>query len=287
VLMNRRPRPRPRGAAGFPIGYGRHYRGYGLYELDQLYELPYLARMAQTRGRKGVNHQSDQWVMRDARTGAFLAVVQPSDSVAMPPILDLSRWKGDKNALSTVFRVFNAAISKSREADTEVQFTVEVDPGGAMRIVEDTPVVSHEIEADTEADGIELEQALEAARARGRNRVAEILAQPEMLNAEAFAKHLNTTRATINTKRLARQVLGLQGATRGYRYPAWQIDEEGRPFAALPDIFELLGDSPWAVYRFLVQNHPELGGLSGREALRRGRAQDAIAAAESVARAFT
>ncbi|WP_395335765.1 hypothetical protein WBP06_27365 [Novosphingobium sp. BL-8H] len=80
----------------------------------------------------------------------------------------------------------------------------------------------------TRREGTPLHAA--TVRSRGRDRVAEILAQPDMLSAEDFAKHLGTTRATINTKRVGKQVLGLQGATRGYRYPAWQIDEEGRPF---------------------------------------------------------
>ena len=224
--------------------------------------------------------------MRDARTGAFLAVAATED-FAFPRASELCRTLDvDEKSLSTVFRVLFAAISKRREADTELQFTVEVDPEGATRIVENSAVETGEIDAVEGDEAIALERALQAARARGRNRVAEILAQPDMLSAEAFAAHLNTTRATINTKRKAGQVLGLQGATRGFRYPAWQIDEEGRPFDALPAIFEALGDSPWAVYRFLVQNHPELGGKSGLDALKRGHSREALAAAESVAQAF-
>jgi hypothetical protein len=82
-------------------------------------------------------------------------------------------------------------------------------------------------------------------------------------------------------------VLGLEGAKRGFRFPRWQLGPDGKPFRVLPTLFERLGDDPWAVYRFLVQHHPELEGLTGREALERGESKQAIDAAESVARNFS
>jgi hypothetical protein len=53
----------------------------------------------------------------------------------------------------------------------------------------------------------------------------------------------------------------------------------------LPALHERLG-GPWAVYRFLVQPHGELAGLTGREALERGKVEAALEAAESVGRTF-
>ncbi|MEN2980530.1 hypothetical protein P7L78_09845 [Tistrella bauzanensis] len=50
-----------------------------------------------------------------------------------------------------------------------------------------------------------------------------------------------------------------------------------------PMLHERLG-GPWAVYRFLVQPHGELDGLTGREALARGNAKAVFATAESVGR---
>ncbi|HRK96171.1 MAG TPA: hypothetical protein PK694_07620, partial [Rhodospirillales bacterium] len=128
----------------------------------------------------------------------------------------------------------------------------------------------------------DLQRALEEARGRGRARAAEILAAEDMLSADKFAALLGTTRMTVNTKRQNHQVLGLDGAKRGFRFPAWQVDEDGKPFSALPALFERLGGGPWSVYRFLVQAHPELGGLTGREALRRGKADLALEVAESI-----
>ena len=116
----------------------------------------------------------------------------------------------------------------------------------------------------------DLQNALAAARERGQHRVAEILSSNDMLSGEAFASLLKTTRMTINTKRKKHQVLALEGVTRGFRFPQWQIGQDGKPFSALPKLFEQLGNNSWAVYRFLAQHHPELDGLTGREALQRG-----------------
>jgi hypothetical protein len=97
-----------------------------------------------------------------------------------------------------------------------------------------------------------------------------------------FAQFLGTTRTTVNAKRQSRQVLGLEGAKRGFRFPRWQIERNGKPFEALPHLFQRLGDA-WAVYRFLIQRHSELNGLTGRQALERGKAKEAIEVAETVA----
>ncbi len=104
-----------------------------------------------------------------------------------------------------------------------------------------------------------------------------------MLSAEAFAELLGTTRMTINTKRQNGQLLGLDGAKRGFRFPVWQLSREGKPYPELQVLQERLGGS-WAVFRFLVQPHGELDGLTGREALERGKSNAVLAAAESIGR---
>jgi hypothetical protein len=104
-----------------------------------------------------------------------------------------------------------------------------------------------------------------------------------MLNGEAFASLLGVSRATVNAKRQHHEVLALEGAKRGFRFPAWQIGEDGKPFAAIPALFERLGAGAWAVYRFLLQHHPELDGLTALEALRRGHDAAVIETAEGMA----
>ena len=132
----------------------------------------------------------------------------------------------------------------------------------------------------------ELLFALAAARARGRERIAQIVSGPDMLSAYDFARRVGTTRATINAWRQARRLLALEGATRGFRYPSWQIADNGKPFAAIPELFERLGDSPWGVYRFLVHYHSELNGMTGIDALRNIGDERTLEVADGVAEAF-
>lgn len=181
---------------------------------------------------------------------------------------------------------YGEAVARSHLAGRAMSFRVEVDPSGRAKI---TPIeeaggaVTGSSGGAAAAGEGDLERALEEARARGRSQVAEILAGDEMLSADQFAALLGTTRMTVNTKRQNRQVLGLDGAKRGFRFPSWQVGDDGKPFAALPALFERLGGGAWSVYRFLVQAHPELDGLTGREALLRGKEEDALDAAASIA----
>jgi hypothetical protein len=181
---------------------------------------------------------------------------------------------------------YGEAFAKSREAGRPVSFRVDVDPNGGATV---TPV--EEAAAEVKAFPVEepgetsaeLKDALTAARERGRIRAAEILRGEDMLSAEAFAEVLGTTRVTVNTKRQNGQLLGLDGARRGFRFPVWQLDTEGKPYPELPALLERLG-GPWAVYRFLVQPQGALDGLTGREALEQGKGRAAVAAAEGIAR---
>jgi hypothetical protein len=130
----------------------------------------------------------------------------------------------------------------------------------------------------------ELEAALREARARGDARAAEVLAGPDMLGADDFASLIGATRETVRQKLKRREVLGLQGAKRGVRYPAWQVTRDGGLLPGLPTLFELLGDSPWAVFRFLTQPSPALGGEAPKDRLRGGNVAEVLDVAEGHAR---
>jgi hypothetical protein len=181
-----------------------------------------------------------------------------------------------------------AAIEQAQTVGGSVRFTVDVTAKGHAAISAVDPIATESKSLlNSRSIGAGLDRALTMARERGRKRVAEILSGKDMLSADQMAQLLGTTRMTINTKRRNHQLLGLEGATRGFRFPQWQIAEDGKPFGALRALFDRLGGSPWAVYRFLVQHHAELGGLTGREALAKGRSADVIESAESVAEAFS
>jgi hypothetical protein len=169
--------------------------------------------------------------------------------------------------------VIAAAVEKSERAGRNATFVITFTASANKR-------------KSASAKEPSIADALSSARARGDELVATILSRDDMLSAHDFAQALGVTRATVNTKRQNRQLLALEGAKRGFRFPVWQIGRDGKPFDAIPALFERLGDSPWAVYRFLVQHHPELDGLTGREALQAGQSAEAVEAAENVAEGF-
>ncbi len=228
-----------------------------------------------------------------AAGAAFGAFVLDADTVAGSrttiPIASkaIGTLSRNRRRVGQLIDSFGAALERMQRTGRAVRLTVDVEPKGALKIREiDAGSDAAIADARPAVASAHLDRALAAARERGRRRVAEILSDPDMLSADNLARLLGTTRATINAKRLNHQLLGLEGATRGFRFPSWQIGEDGKPFAALPALFERLGDSPWAVYRFLVQSHPELDGETGRDALRIGRNAEVVEAAESVAEAF-
>jgi hypothetical protein len=184
----------------------------------------------------------------------------------------------NRQRLKPLVNTYAKAFERSRQIGQPVTIVSEVSAGPTNEIT----IVIEDPASSRGATG--LQEALKAARRRGAVRMAEILDREEMLSADDFAHLLGTTRVTVNAKRQKRQVLGLEGAKRGFRFPRWQLGINGKPFSALPDLFDRLGDDAWAVYRFLLQHHPELDGLTGREALEQGKSRQAIEAAESIAR---
>jgi len=157
--------------------------------------------------------------------------------------------------------------------------------GGTVRVtyvirsLDEEPEIEIE-EITPQRDALDI--ALAAARQRGSERVAEILKRPEMLSADEFADEIGSTRETVNKKRKRHEVLGLEGAKRGVRFPKWQIGDDGQLLGGLAQLFEALNGHPWAVYRFLLQESGSLGGRTGLEMLRAGSIEDAVGAARSI-----
>lgn len=134
---------------------------------------------------------------------------------------------------------------------------------------------------DQHIRGDALDNAMARARARGDKRVEEILGSPVMISGQEFGRLLGVTPQAVGKWRRKGLVLGLQGRTRIFRYPKWQITDDGQ---LLPGLKELTGElvHPWAVYRFLLQNHPELNGKTGLECLKAGRIDDVIEAVRGI-----
>jgi hypothetical protein len=209
--------------------------------------------------------------------------------VAMPPgkPKKRSQAKAFGKRPTPVEKAYARALQRSRKTGKAVRFVVGIRPDGAESVTgfeEDS--ANFAIPRRRDARHSQLDRALADARRRGKLRVAEILARPDMLSADAFAERLGTTRATVTAWRHKNQVLGLEGARRGFRFPDWQVGADGKPWRVLPQLFDRLGGDAWAVYRFLIQRHPELSGMTGKEALQEGRADQVVEAAQSVAQAF-
>jgi hypothetical protein len=137
-----------------------------------------------------------------------------------------------------------------------------------------------DIESRSEGDA--LDAAIARARARRAKRTAEIFQSPEMLDEREFGSLVNALPEKIQKWRVGRDVLALEGAGLEPRYPRWQITDDARLLPGLREIAQELG-SPWVVYRFLLQSHPELQGKSALECLKVGRVADVVAVARAIA----
>jgi hypothetical protein len=137
--------------------------------------------------------------------------------------------------------------------------------------------------AGPQRDEEALTEALNAARARGVALRDKLLADPEMLSTSGLAERLGMSEEGIRLKRKRHEILGLETAKRGIRYPAWQIVGDRQLLPALPRLFAILGDDSWRLFRFLQQHHAELGGQRAYEALGGGRVKAVLGAAENTA----
>jgi hypothetical protein len=192
----------------------------------------------------------------------------------------LKTLSGQPSSVKRLVDRFGKLLARTQKSGRASGFTVLIDARGKPRF---EPLPPRTAGSRAPAEDARLEGALEAARERGRLRSAEILDQSDMLTAEAFAGRLGVSRMTVNARRQKHELLGLDGAKRGFRFPAWQVDENGKAFDVLPKLFDLLGNNPWTVYRFLTQRHAALGGVSAKDALRQGKAALVVQAAESLA----
>jgi hypothetical protein len=128
-----------------------------------------------------------------------------------------------------------------------------------------------------------LAKALDAARTRGAALKDEMLADPEMLSTAGLAARLGMSEEGVRLKRRRHEVLGVEVAKRGIRYPGWQVLPGRQLLPGLPRLFGVLGDDPWRLFRFLQQHHAELRGQRAFEALQQGRVDEVLAAAENAA----
>jgi hypothetical protein len=183
---------------------------------------------------------------------------------------------GVARALEAMIRGVDISLRDSSSTRIEIVFT----PHGEIAVGDVAqPLAAIDLKVKANKDN---KTAIAAARRRGVVTVTKILSGPEMLTGERFAELIGMTRMAVHKKLKKHQILGLEGAKRGVRYPEWQLGDDGRPIPGLSELLPKFGSNTWAVYRFLLQYHAGLGEMTAIAALKAGRKKAVLEAAESV-----
>ena len=100
------------------------------------------------------------------------------------------------------------------------------------------------------------------------------------LSAERVAELLGITRQAVDKRRRAGKLIGLNTGRHGYRYPTWQFAESG----TLPGLEDVLGvlapHDEWMQAAFFLGKNPRLNEITPIEALRAGKLEQVLNAAE-------
>lgn len=201
---------------------------------------------------------------RSASSGQFLRVHADDDVTEIPVSkVRYGRIVNRSRVLGKVIAGYADAAAKAKRTGKAYVITYVVTPDGKAEAMAEAP-------AEPPPEG-SLDAAVARAKARGAIKAAEILKGPDMLTARDFGPLIGASHETVNTKRKRHEVLGLEGATRGVKYPRWQVTDTGLPLPGLPKLFEVLGEQPWTVFRFLKTPHAELGGKTALDVLKTGR----------------
>ena len=232
-----------------------------------------VAKSKSGRSRKRGSRRTVSLTLGLATSGPAPRVTPTSGTISLAPDL-MKGVVARKGAAKGLLSGFGRAVVQAERSGKPVRMTVVVEPKAVS-----PRITVEEVNTPT---GDALDTALATARTRGAARVADILNSEDMLTADAFAEEIGATRETVHKKRQRHEVLGLEGPKRGVRFPRWQVSRSGELLPSLPLLFRSLGEHPWAVYRFLLQEHPELGGGTALDSLRRGRTEDVIALAGTI-----
>lgn len=179
------------------------------------------------------------------------------------------RIGGKRRPIGKLLEDYADTLARAERERRIATMTFEVSPDGEARLV------------GIGAEGDALDAALNAAKVRGQAKVTDILRSEGMLNAREFGQLIGASHETVNARRKTGEILGLEGATRGVRYPRWQVTDAGLPLPGLADLSKSLGGQPWTVYRFLCSAHAELGGRTGLGALKAGQFEAVLDAARN------
>lgn len=120
---------------------------------------------------------------------------------------------------------------------------------------------------------------VERAEEEGQRLKQEILRRPAMMAPEAAAARAGISRQALDLRRRRSQALALSHVKRGYRYPAWQFDDDIAPSLA-PVLAALSHLDAWGQYFFLTQPEPLLEGETPLASIRAGQLERVLRVVE-------
>jgi biotin operon repressor len=99
------------------------------------------------------------------------------------------------------------------------------------------------------------------------------------LTSEEVALRLDMSREAVNKRRRKKQLLAINLGKRGYRYPAWQFEEE-KVLTGLPEVLQALeAVGEWTPLLFFCSGNEQFNGDTPLEHLKAGEINRVIAAA--------
>jgi len=107
----------------------------------------------------------------------------------------------------------------------------------------------------------------------------DTLARPEMLPPEVAAARAGITRQALDDRRKKGRALALSHVKRGFRYPAWQFDDEVAT-GVVQVLCELNHLDPWGQFLFFTQHEPLVDARTPLDALRTGNLDRVLHAAQ-------
>jgi len=229
--------------------------------------MPKVSRSAgsKSRSKSGGRPASAKTMVREAADLLISSYLLPSGT-----------RNGAAHALEVMIKGIETSLRTAKSVRVEVTFT----PRGEILVGNLSLPNVRRLKKFTRAK--DDETVLAAAIKRGEAMVATILSRPEMLTGERFAELVGVSRMAVHKKLKKHQILGLEGAKRGLRYPAWQLADDGRPVVGLSELLPKFAGTPWTAYRFLLQRHAGLGKKTAIDALKAGRQRAVLEVADTV-----
>ena len=172
-------------------------------------------------------------------------------------------------------RAFNALSSITNELSSQSVEELTASPTDFELLVN---AVSATSTAAVSTDG----DPLIRAKLRGiehRKRILEKLGGT--LSAEQVSELIGISRQAVDRRRSQNQLIGLTQGKRGYAYPAFQF-EDGKTLDGLKEVLDALsGHDPWMQSIFFANGNDRLNGKTPLDALRQGKTEAVVRAAEA------